>query len=119
MVTAGGRSLPDLVDPQSLLVPFVERLVQLGTATSGVGPIDDPYGFVRSLREAPGIADCAMVTVDDIDVEAIGGITLTMAIERFLADPDPTVRPGGDYGFGEDSMMVVPGADEPPQSCLG
>jgi Copper transport outer membrane protein, MctB len=119
VVAAGGRSLPDLVDPESLLVPFVERLVQLGTATSGVGPIDDPYGFVGSLREAPGIPDCAMVTVDDIDVEAIGGITLTMGIERFLADEDPTLRPGGDYGFGEDSMMVVPGADEPPQSCRG
>jgi Copper transport outer membrane protein, MctB len=119
VVAAGGRSLPDLVDPEILLVPFVERLVQLGTATSGVGPIDDLSGFVGSLREAPGIPDCAMVTVDDIDVEAIGGITLTMAIERFLADEDPTLRPGGDYGFGEDSMMVVPGADEPPQSCSG
>jgi len=119
VIAAGGRTLPDLVDPGSLLVPFVERLVQLGTATSGVGPIDDPYGFVRSLREAPGILDCAMVTVDDIDVEAIGGITLTMGIEQFLADEDPTLRPGGDYGFGDDSMMVVPGADEPPQSCLG
>jgi len=117
VVAAGGRSLPDLVDPRTLLVPFVERLVQLGTPTSGVGPIDDPYGFVGSLREAPGIPDCAMVTVDDIDVEAIGGITLTMGIERFLADEDPTLRPGGDYGFGDDSMMVVSGASEPPQSC--
>jgi hypothetical protein len=79
--------------------------------------MDDPYGFVGSLREAPGIPDCAMVTVDDIDVEAIGGITLTMGIERFLADEDPTLRPGGDYGFGDDSMMVVSGASEPPQSC--
>jgi hypothetical protein len=117
VVAVGGRSLPDLVDPQTLLVPFVERLVPLGVPTSGVGPSDDPYEFVRSLREAPGIPDCAMVTVDDMDLEAIGGITLTMGIDRFLDDPDPAFRPGGDYGFGDDSMMVVPEADEPPQSC--
>ena len=117
VVAAGGRILPDLVDPQTLLVPFVERLVQLGAATSGVGPTDDPYGFVRSLRDAPGIPDCAMVTVDDIDLEGVGGITMVMGIQRLLADTDPTFRPGGDYGFAEDAMMVVPEADEPPQSC--
>jgi len=119
VVAAGGRSLPDLVDPETLLVPFVERLVQLGAPTSGVGPNDDPYGFVTSLREAPGIPDCAMVTVDDIGLEGIGGITMVMGIERLLADADPTFRSGGDYGFGDDAMMVVPGADEPPQSCRG
>jgi hypothetical protein len=117
VVAAGGRSLPDLVAPETLLVPFVDRLVQLGAPTSGVGPNDDTYGFVGSLREAPGIPDCAMVTVDDIDLEGVGGITLAMAIERLLADPDPPFRPGGDYGVAEDAMMVVPGADEPPQSC--
>ena len=117
VVAAGGRSLPDLVDPETLLVPFIERLVQLGAPTSAVGPSDDPYRFIRSLREAPGIPDCAMVTVDDIDMEAIGGITLSMGIDRLLDDPDPVFRPGGDYGFGDDSMMVVPGADEPPESC--
>jgi hypothetical protein len=58
-----------------------------------------------------------MVTVDDIDLEGIGGITMVMGIERLLADDDTTFRPGGDYGFAGDSMMVVPGADEPPQSC--
>jgi hypothetical protein len=57
------------------------------------------------------------VTVDDLDLEGIGGTTMVMGIERFLADEDPTFRPGGDYGFGADSMMVVPRADEPPQSC--
>jgi hypothetical protein len=57
-----------------------------------------------------------MVTVDDIDLEAIGGITLTMGIDRLLEDPDPEFRPGGDYGLDDDSMMVVPGAD-PPESC--
>jgi hypothetical protein len=119
VVAGGGRSLPDLVDPRILLVPFVERLVQLGAPTSGVGPSDDPYGFVRSLREAPGILDCAMVTVDDIDLEGVGGITMVIGIERLLADSDPQFRPGGDYGFADDAMMVVPGADEPPQSCRG
>ena len=42
--------------------------------------------------------DCSMVTVDDIDL-VVGGITLAMAIERFLDDADPGVRPGGDYGI--------------------
>ena len=117
VVAAGGRSLPDRVSPQTLLVPFFERLVQLGTPTSGVGPTDDSFGLVSAIREAPGIADCASVTVDDLDLEGIGGITMVMGIEQFLADDDPAFRPGGDYGFGSDAMMVVPGADEPPPSC--
>lgn len=117
VVAAGGRSLPDRVSPQTLLVPFFQRLVQLGTPTSGVGPTDDSFGLVSAIREAPGIADCASVTVDDLDLEGIGGITMVMGIEQFLADDDPAFRPGGDYGFGSDAMMVVPGADEPPPSC--
>jgi hypothetical protein len=115
VVTAGGRPVPrDVGDPELLLVPLTERLVQLGSATSGVGPVDDAYGFVRSVREEPEILDCAMVTVDDVDLEVLGGITLVMGIERFLDDPDPEFRPGGDYGLEGDS--VLPGAD-PPESC--
>ncbi len=117
VVAAGGRSLPDRASPETLLVPFFERLVQLGTPTSGVGPTDDPFGLVSAIREAPGIADCASVTVDDLDLEGIGGITMVMGIEQLLADDDPAFRPGGDYGFGGDAMMILPGADEPPQSC--
>ena len=116
VVAAGGRS-PDRVSPQTLLVPFFERLVQLGAPTSAVGPTDDPFGLVSAIREAPGIADCASVTVDDLDLEGIGGITMVMGIEQLLADDDPAFRPGGDYGFGGDAMMVVPGGDEPPPSC--
>ena len=56
-----------------------------------------------------------MVTVDDIDLE-VGGITLAMGIDRFRTDPDPAVRPGGDYGIRGD--MLVPGAQEPPETCL-
>jgi hypothetical protein len=114
VIAAGGRAAPDVGEPETFLVPFAERLVQLGSAATGVGPTEDDYGFVRSLREAPEILDCAMVTVDDIDLEAIGGITLTMGIDRFLEDPDPRFRPGGDYGLEGDSMF--PGAD-PPESC--
>lgn len=114
VVAAGGRAPPEVGAPDTFLVPFTERLVQLGAASSGVGPTDDPFGFVRSLREAPEILDCAMVTVDDIDLEVIGGITLTMGVDRFLEDPDPEFRPGGDYGLEGDSMF--PGAD-PPESC--
>jgi hypothetical protein len=117
VVAAGGRSVPGLAAPETLLIPFVERLVQLDAPTSGVGPTEDPYGLVPAIREAPGIADCATVTVDDLDMEGIGGLTMVMGIEQLLADDSPTFRPGGDYGFGGDAMMVVPGADEPPQSC--
>lgn len=117
VVAAGGRSLAERLSPETLLVPFLERLVQLGTPTSGVGPTDDPFGLVPAIRAAPGIADCASVTVDDLDLEGIGGITMVMGIEQLLADDDPAFRPGGDYGFASDAMMVVPGADEPPQSC--
>jgi Copper transport outer membrane protein, MctB len=117
VVVAGGTAPAGFPAPEALLVPFAERLEGLDVPTTAVGPIEDPYGFVASIREAPDIPDCAMVTVDDLDLEGIGGITMVLGIDRLLADDDPVFRPGGDYGFGGDAMMVVPGADEPPQSC--
>lgn len=114
---AGGAAPPDVPAPEDLLVPLTDRLVRLGVAVSAVGPSEDPYGFVAAIREAPGIPDCSLVTVDDLDLEGIGGITMVMGIDRFLANEDPVFRPGGDYGVRGDSMMIVAGADEPPQSC--
>jgi hypothetical protein len=115
VVIAGGGSPPEgFPQPNALLVPFAERLVRLDVATAAVGPTEDDYGFVTAIRDANGIPDCSMVTVDDIEL-VIGGITLVMALDRFLDDADPQVRPGGDYGIGGDS--IVPGADEPPESC--
>ena len=115
VVAAGSAAPTGSPPPGLLLVPLAERLVELDVATTAVGPTDDPYGFVAAVRGAPGIQDCSMVTVDDIDVEGVGGITMVMGIDRFLADEDPAFRPGGDYGLDGDSML--PGADEPPQSC--
>jgi hypothetical protein len=117
VVVAGGTDPEAIPTPDALLVPLADRLVQLDVPTTAVGPTDDPYGFVAAIRRSPEIPDCALVTVDDLDLEGIGGITMVLGIERFLAADDPTFRPGGDYGFGRDAMMVVPGADEPPQSC--
>jgi hypothetical protein len=117
VIVAGGIDPEGLPAPAALLVPLADRLVQLDVPTTAVGPTDDPYGFVAAIRESPEIPDCALVSVDDLDLEGIGGITMVLGIERYLAADDPTFRPGGDYGFGGDAMMVVPGADEPPQSC--
>ena len=115
VVIAAGGSPPDgFPAPDALLVPFIERLVALDATTAAVGPTEDDYGFVSAVRDANGIIDCSMVTVDDIEL-VIGGITLVMALDRFLNDADPQVRPGGDYGIEGDS--IVPGADEPPESC--
>lgn len=116
VLAVGGRPAPGLPQPQALLVPLTERLVQLGVAAAAVGPTEDPYGFVAAVREANGIPDCSMVTVDDIEL-SIGGITLAMALERFLDDSDPALRPGGDYGV-DGGAILVPGAQEPPDSCL-
>ncbi len=115
VVIAGGGSPPDgFPEPDALLVPFAERLVRLDVTTAAVGPTDDAFGLVSAIRDANGIPDCSMVTIDDIDL-SFGGITLAMAIARFIEDPDPGARPGGDYGIGGGS--IVPGADEPPESC--
>jgi hypothetical protein len=116
VIAVGGTAPAGFPSPEALLVPFTERLVGLDVATTAVGPSEDPYGFVSAVRGAPGIPDCSMVTVDDLDIEGIGGITMVMGIDRFLADDDPAFRPGGDYGIEGDSMLV-PGAEEPPQSC--
>jgi hypothetical protein len=114
VIAAGGPIPTGFPEPDALLLPFTERLVALGVPAAAVGPSEDAYGFVTAIRDANGIPDCSMVTVDDIDL-AIGGITLAMAIERLLQDADPQVRPGGDYGIGGDS--IVPGAEQPPDSC--
>jgi hypothetical protein len=115
VVAAGGEVPPGTRSPETLLVPMTQRLVQLGSPTVAVGPTEDPFGYVTAVRDDSQIPDCAMVTVDDIDLE-VGGITLAMAIDRFRTDPDPAVRPGGDYGVRGD--MLVPGAQEPPEACL-
>ena len=116
VVIAAGGAVPDGSSSSDVfLVPFTERLVQLGVATAAVGPREDAYGYVSAVRDASGIPDCSMVTVDDIDLAGIGGITLAMGIDRLLSDPDPTFLPGGDYGVSGDS--IVPGAEDPPDSC--
>jgi hypothetical protein len=117
VLAAGGEAPADFPTPEELLLPLTDRLVQLGVPATAVGPSEDAYGFVTAVRGAPEIPDCSMVTVDDLDLEGVGGITMVMGIDRFLADDDLVFRPGGDYGVRGDSMMVLAGADEPPQSC--
>jgi hypothetical protein len=115
VIAAGGPRPTRSPAPEAILVPFTERLVRLDAPTVAVGPTEDGYGFVAAVRDANGISDCSMVTVDDIDLVGIGGITLAMAIDRLRDDADPTVRPGGDYGIRGDS--IVPGATDPPDTC--
>jgi hypothetical protein len=115
VIAAGGQQPVRSLAPEALLVPFTEQLVQLEAPTVAVGPTEDAYGFVSAIRDANGIPGCSMVTVDDIDLAGIGGITLAMAIDRLRDDPDPAFRPGGDYGTRGDS--IVPSAAEPPDSC--
>jgi hypothetical protein len=117
VIVAGGVAPADFPTPGELLVPLTDQLVQLGVPTTAAGPNEDAYGYVTAVRGAPEILDCSLVTVDDLDLEGVGGITMVMGIDRFLADDDPVFRPGADYGVGGDSMMIVAGADEPPQSC--
>ena len=115
VVAVGGPRPTRSPAPEALLVPFAERLVQLNARTVAVGPTEDDYGFVSAVRDTNSIPDCSMVTVDDIDLVGIGGITLVMAIDRLRDDADPAFRPGGDYGIRGDSL--VPGAADPPDSC--
>ena len=115
VIAAGGPQPTRSVAPEALLAPFTERLVRLDAPTVAVGPTEDGYGFIALVRDSNEIPDCSIVTVDDIDLVGIGGITLAMAIDRLRDDADPTVRPGGDYGIRGDS--IVPGAADPPDSC--
>jgi hypothetical protein len=113
VVAAGGPKRSDVPAPSALLLPLTERLVQLDAEVAVVGPTDDGYGLVAAVRDDANVPDCALVTVDDIDLP-IGGIALVLAVERLLEDPDPAFLPGGDYGIDADSL--VPGGD-PPASC--
>jgi hypothetical protein len=112
VIAAGDAEAADAVAPSDLVVPMIERLAALRDRVAVVGPTEDAYGLVGAIRDG-SIPDCALVTVDDIDL-GIGGIAFVMGLERLLADPDPTVRPGGDYGLEGDA--IVPGP-EPPASC--
>jgi hypothetical protein len=115
VIAAGGPQPVRSLAPEALLVPFTEQLVRLEAPTAAVGPTEDAYGFISAVRDANGIPGCSMVTVDDIDLPGIGGITLAMAIDRLRDDADEAFRPGGDYGTRGDS--IVPGAEDPPDSC--
>jgi hypothetical protein len=114
VVLAAGGPAPGIPGSQALLVPLTERLVRLDVAAAAVGPTEDQYAYVDAVRNASDVPDCSLVTVDDIDL-AIGGIALVMGLERFLEDPDPAIRPGGDYGVTGDA--IVPGPGEVPGSC--
>jgi len=114
MLEAGGDPPPDLPGPTTLLVPMTQRLMRLGAAVAVVGPTDDGYGLVAAVRDTPEIPDCSVVTVDDVDL-TMGGIALAMGVRRYFDDPNPTMRPGGDYGVSGDS--ILPGAADPPDSC--
>ena len=113
VLAAGGTPPQGLPDPSAMLLPITERLVSLQADVAVVGPSDDAYGLVAQVRDAGGIPDCSLVTIDDIDL-TIGGIALAMGIDRLLDDPDPAFRSGGDYGVSAD--RAVPGG-EPPASC--
>jgi hypothetical protein len=113
VVAAGSVVTDELPPPEALLLPLTERLVQLEAPVAVVAPTDDRFGLVAAVREDPQIPDCSVVTVDHIDT-VIGGIALVLGLERFFLDPEPGVRPGGDYGVEADAL--VPGA-EPPASC--
>ena len=115
VIAAGGPQPTRPLAPEALLVPLTERLVRLDAPTVAVGPTEDAYGFVAAVRATNAIPDCSMVTVDDIDLAGIGGVTLAMAIDRLRVDADPSLLPGGDYGTRGDS--IVQGAAEPPDSC--
>ena len=117
VIVAGGVAPEGFPTPEGLLVPLTDRLVRLGVPTTAAGPSEDAYGFVTAVRGAPEIPDCSLVTVDDLDLEGVGGITMVLGIDRLLADDDPVFRAGADYGVRGDSMMIVAGADDPPQSC--
>jgi hypothetical protein len=114
VLAAGGQPPAASSGPQAILVPLTEELVRLAAPTSVAAGTEDGYGFVTAVRNASDVPDCAAVTVDDIDL-AIGGIALVMGIDRFLDDPDPAVRPGGDYGLEGDAL--VPDSGEVPDSC--
>jgi hypothetical protein len=114
VVIAAGSTAPDVEPPPgTLLLPVIERLVQLEARVAVAGPVEDRYGFVDAVREDPQVPDCSIVTVDDIDT-VIGGIALVLGLERLALDPDPGYRPGGDYGVRAEAL--VPGG-EPPSSC--
>lgn len=112
VVAAGGTPRSEVPPPALVLEPLTARLVELDANVAVVGETDEAYRLVTAIREG-GIPDCALVTVDDIDL-GIGGIAFVLGLERLLTDADPAVRPGGDYGVEGDA--IVPGP-EPPASC--
>jgi len=104
VVVAGGAEEPSaLVD--EFMIPLArdlhtdhpEELAAAGESTGSVDP------FVTTLREDPGFSTEGMVTVDDLDPEHFGGVTLVLALERLIE-----TGIGGDFGTKDGADDLVP-----------
>jgi hypothetical protein len=97
VVLGGSQSEDPRVPPDEIMIPLVERLVDLDVPVAAGESATTVVGFVESVRGADGL-----VTVDDLDL-AMGGAALVLGLDQLLA----TGR-GGAYGI-KDGAEPLPG----------
>jgi Copper transport outer membrane protein, MctB len=106
LVVSGGDQAPP-VAVASFMIPLVEGLAEHPATWIAVGedarPTADP--LVAQVRADRAVSGATLVTVDDLDPEDFGGITLVLGLQTLIEEGR-----GGDYGIADGADGILPAA---------
>jgi Copper transport outer membrane protein, MctB len=102
IVVAGGRGRP-IIEPQRLLVPLVDGLVEKGALVVAAEALETEYPFVTLLR-SDGAVSGLIATQDNVD-QIPGELGFVLALENLVIDREP-----GHYGVKEGADRLLPPA---------
>lgn len=99
---AGGRGAP-IIEPQRLLVPLVDGLVEKGALVVAAEALETEYPFVTLLRADGGVSGL-IATQDNVD-QLPGEMGFVLALEDLVIE-----RRAGHYGVKEGADRLIPSA---------
>ena len=102
IVVAGGSGTPT-IEPQRLLVPLVDGLVEKGALVVAAEALETEYPFVSLLR-ADGAVAGLIATQDNVD-QLPGEMGFVLALEDLVIERRP-----GHYGVKEGADRLLPSA---------
>jgi Copper transport outer membrane protein, MctB len=102
IVVAGGRGAPT-IEPQRLLVPLVDGLVEKGALVVAAEALETEYPFVTLLR-GDGAVSGLIATQDNVD-QLPGEMGFVLALEDLVIE-----RRAGHYGVKEGAERLIPSA---------
>lgn len=102
IIVAGGRGEPT-IEPERLLVPLVDGLVEKGALVMAAEALETEYPFVTLLR-ADGAVSGLIATQDNVD-QLPGELGFVLAMEDLVVE-----RRAGHYGVKEGADRLIPSA---------